>query len=222
MWWIRQIPLTSRSLGLGLVAFAACFPVIYAVLIRASAHDGIRHFLFVVPSLAMLAGAGFDRTIDTLERFNTAASRVLGTGLAIMILWQAALLVRLHPYQNADYNALVGGLKGAQHRYVIDPSNTVPEATRALADHIRREFGSKPINQIFTVGVCCNGQTFRSVSPPFLNGPVPLDWKTADFVIEPADPSCHASGAEGEIIYEVKRLGTVLAVVKERRGLKPS
>jgi hypothetical protein len=78
----------------------------------------MRHALFVLPALALLAGFG---AAALLER---AASgwprRAAAAGLLLVCALPLPALVKLHPYQMTYFNAAVGGVAGASGRYETD------------------------------------------------------------------------------------------------------
>ena len=57
-----------RRLETALVVFIAAFPVVCEVIDRGPAYTGLRHFLFVVPPFAVLAGIGFDWLLGEIIR----------------------------------------------------------------------------------------------------------------------------------------------------------
>src|SRR5205085_1014538 len=122
-----------RRLETGFIAFTAAFPVICHVVAHGPAFTGLRHFMFVVPPLAVLAGIGFSALIDML-----AVRRVVFAAAAALALMagfgsDAVTLVRLHPYEYLYYNDLVGGLQGAARRNETDYwVNVMPEAVEKL------------------------------------------------------------------------------------------
>jgi hypothetical protein len=218
---------TPRHLGFVLTALAAVFPIVWFVIGDLPAYDGIRHFLFVVPPLAVLAAAGLDRTLIRMEQVGVTAGRLGAAALAVAVVLQVSVLVRLHPYEYVDYNSLVGGLAGAQRKYVMDYwANTVPEATRALADHVRREYGARGAPRSLTVYVCSERMTFEATAPAFLVWTRDAD--RADFFIAPTHMNCDYPEewarpvTRGRTIYEVRRLGVLLAVVRDLRGVTAS
>src|SRR5207302_2736838 len=100
---------------------------------------GLRHFLFVVPALATLAGIGLDTAIAAIAtRGRLVASGALAVVTACL-LSGAVTLVRLHPYEYLFYNTVVGGLEGASRRYDLDYwFSSMPEALNQLEAYLRR------------------------------------------------------------------------------------
>lgn len=209
------------AVGVAIVAFAAGFPVLYWVMMQPPAYDGIRHFLFVVPPLAVLAGAGLDRLIAWSARLPWPLTALGGAAIAALALVQAGRLVLLHPYQSVDYNPLVGGPAGAQDRYVMDYwANSVPEAVRGLADYVRAKCGEAPPS--FKVALCADRWAFEAVASPFLVWEPNVEH--ADFFVATTHMNCDAPEywprhlSKGRVVVEVERLGALLAVVKDRRS----
>ncbi|MFN2433173.1 MAG: glycosyltransferase family 39 protein [Gemmatimonadota bacterium] len=95
-------------------ALAALVPAAFLgalALPSAPMHDDVRLFLSVFPFLALLIGFG----AATLLR--PRMMRVVGPALLVVVLADSLLsVVRLHPYQASYYNALVGGIAGAEAR----------------------------------------------------------------------------------------------------------
>jgi len=76
---------------------------------RVPVYDGERLFLHVFPAWALLAGLGFGRLWD--HHFPSARSRTVLVGLLIAQSYGA---LAVHPFGLSYYNALVGGLPGAE------------------------------------------------------------------------------------------------------------
>src|SRR5438445_11595460 len=92
---------------IALVSFTVFFPLVCQVICHGPAFTGLRHFLFVIPSLAVLAGIGLDRVLTWLQ---TRGRMVSSAGLALLaacLLSDAVALVTLHPYEYLVYNSLV-------------------------------------------------------------------------------------------------------------------
>jgi hypothetical protein len=217
----------AQRFGLVACAVAGAFPIAWFMIEELPAYDGIRHFLFVVPPLAVLAGFGFVRVLRLLAVASRGVALTASTALALGMAVQAGILARLHPYEYVDYNALVGGLAGAQRNYVMDYwANTVPEATRALVARLKMERPGATFLGPYKVWVCNGRDAFEAVAPRTLIWTRIAD--EADFYIAPTHLNCDAPSGwspqllKGRTIYQVQRLGVVLAVVRDRRGITAS
>ncbi|HOT83020.1 MAG TPA: hypothetical protein PLQ12_06935, partial [Candidatus Defluviicoccus seviourii] len=97
-------PIPGRNRAMAVTVAAALLPVAYFVIARPTAYDGIRHFLFVVPPLAVLAGVGLDRLLARTVRQGPAMATATASAIALFVAVQASSLVMLHPNQYVDYN----------------------------------------------------------------------------------------------------------------------
>ena len=57
--FIRHVS-DRRRHALGFLGFVVLFPIATAIVLRATLYDAVRHFLFVIPPLAVLAAAGIE------------------------------------------------------------------------------------------------------------------------------------------------------------------
>lgn len=108
----------ARRLAYAGLLLAALFPLAYALCVNATLYDGVRHFLFVIPPLAVLCGC-------VLAGWIAAAQWPLAKlAIALVILCGAAEPVRWylasHPYEYTYFNPFVGGLRRASHAYETD------------------------------------------------------------------------------------------------------
>jgi hypothetical protein len=206
--------LPRRHLETGFIAFIAIFPVLCESLAEGPAFTGMRHFLFVVPPLAVLAGIGFDAALNALSprRWLVAGA---GAALTLAFAWNASVLVRLHPYEYMFYNRLVGGLEGAAGRYEMDYwVNVMPEAVHALHDYLRLAKEQSP--RTYSVGVCGEKFSFENYADKRLRAQP--GWLEADFFIAPTQMNCDRL-VDGRVIATIRRFGVPIGVVKDRRGL---
>ena len=202
------------------VAFAALFPLICDVALRGPADSGMRHFLFIVPPIAVLAGIGLNGTLSRLE----VASRLAGAGaLALVLLglgWNVTTLYRLHPDEYLFFNPLVGGLEGASRRYATDYwVNIMPEAVGDLErflDHTERLSDKRRPRRPYQVLVCGERLPFEKEADDRLEWT--RDWARADFFIAPTHMNCDRA-VDGRVVATIERLGVVIGVVKDRRAL---
>jgi hypothetical protein len=191
--------------------------VICEVIDRGPAFTGLRHFLFVVPVFAALTGIGFDWLLTQLAVRRVWLAQGLGAAVALALLWNAGLLIRLHPYQYLFYNPLVGGLEGATGRYATDYwVNIMPEAVDDLEAFVARLDETDKIGHRYFVAVCGERLPFEKEANSRLQWTD--DWKKADFFIAPTHMNCDRA-LDGKVITTISRLGVKIGVVKDRRAL---
>src|SRR5439155_3177129 len=176
----------------------------------------LRHFLFAVPPLAVLAGIGFDSGLTWLEARRRALAAAAFAAIALWLLWPASVLVRLHPYEALYFNELVGGLPGAAQRYDTDYwVNGMHEMVAELDALLDRE--GKGSRRYF-VAVCGERLPFELEA----RGHPRLLWANdddpADFFIAPTHMGCDRA-LDGKVIGKVERLGVPIGVIKDRRSL---
>jgi Dolichyl-phosphate-mannose-protein mannosyltransferase len=203
-----------------LLAFAAFFPVICHVIVNGPAFTGMRHFLFTMPPIAVLAGLGLNRALDRLEAFSRLAP---ATALALIVAglgWNAATLYRLHPDEYLFYNPLVGGLAGASRNYATDYwVNIMPEAVGDLEhflDRTEHGVGKARLPHHYLVAVCSERLQFEKEADARLEWT--RDLSQAEFFIAPTHMNCDRM-LNGKVVATVERLGVVIGVVKDRRAV---
>jgi hypothetical protein len=208
---------------IALVSLTVIFPLACQVICHGPAFTGLRHFLFVIPALATLAGIGLDAAMTALATRGRVAA--FG-GLAVVtacFLANAVTLVRLHPYEYLFYNTVVGGLEGASRRYDLDYwFGSMPEAVNQLEAYLRRTEppvdASRPA-QVYSVAVCGERLPFENtVTLPQLHFDFKQKWSQSEFFIAPTHMNCDGD-LDGKVIGTVERLGVTIAYVKDRRSL---
>ncbi|HLA20750.1 MAG TPA: glycosyltransferase family 39 protein [Pseudolabrys sp.] len=207
----------DRRSETALLAFIAAFPVISIVVERGPAFTGLRHFLFVVPVFAVLAGIGFDALLAQCETRRRWLANAAAATMVAALLWNAGMLVRLHPYQYLFFNRLVGGLEGASRLYDTDYwVNIMPEAVDKLEAYVDKLDRTEPRTHRYTVAVCGERLPFEKQANSRLQWTE--DWKKAEFFIAPTHMNCDRV-LVGEEIATITRLGVRIGVVKDRRFL---
>jgi hypothetical protein len=203
---------------IGLLAFTAAFPVLCHVIGHGPAFTGMRHFLFVAPPMAALAGIGFSVLIARAAHRRLSAGAGLGAAIAAVLAWNAGVLVQLHPYEYLYYNAVVGGLKGASGRYDTDYwVNMMPEAVHdleAFLAHTERRVGPRGIP--YSVAICAERLQFDNATDKQLYWT--KDWDRADFFISPTHMDCDTL-VKGKVVARIERMGALIGVVKDRRAI---
>lgn len=114
----KQFSSLQQSCSLLILLQIFGLPII-AIIKQASGYDDMRHFMFVLPGIAIIATAA----LIWLYQAVAIKKPVQIAGLAfIVIVFTAIILemIQLHPYQYIYFNRLSGGLAAAPNRYEID------------------------------------------------------------------------------------------------------
>jgi hypothetical protein len=203
----------NRRAVLTFIALAALLPVAITVLLRPAMYNGIRHFVFVLPPLAVLGGlAGawlFERVQGRAAL--TALTIVLVAGLASPVIE----MVRLHPYEYTHFNRLAGGVAGARERYMLDYWGlSFKQAALGLKAKIAELKLEKPSSRRWKLATCGPHR-----SPQVELGPdfeTTWDPKGADFALMLGEFYCRRFDAP--LLVEVARAGAIYARVYDIRG----
>jgi len=206
-----------RRADVGLILCMALFPVLCEVVDRGPAFTGMRHFLFVVPLFAALAGIGFDWLMLPRGARHRWIAGAAAAAVVVALISNAVLLVRLHPYQYLFYNPLVGGLEGASRQFATDYwVNIMPEAVGRLEGYVGKVGGRG--GHRYTVAVCGERASFENEVRDRPDLQWTDDWKTADFFIAPTHMNCDRAD-DGAVVAKISRLGVLIGIVKDRRAL---
>ena len=145
-WQIRPV------LGRFMLGFSIVFPIAYAIADKAVLFDGMRHFIFVLPSIAAAAALVADIALRRLAALPYRQPVYAALGLYGMA--HVSIMVMLHPDQYVYYNGFVGGVAGAEHRFKLDYwANSYAEAVRGLETYLQNEYGADFEEREFTVAV---------------------------------------------------------------------
>jgi Dolichyl-phosphate-mannose-protein mannosyltransferase len=206
----RENALAASLLGVSIV-----FPVAYAIAIKAVLFDGMRHFLFVLPLTAAVAAVVAEQGLVWLRRF--PYRRPIWVALALYGFAHVAIMGMLHPDQYVYFNAFVGGVEGAQHKFKLDYwANSYSEAVEGLEDYLRDAYGADFEEREFTVAVCGPPVSADYYFPP--NFRFTRQFANADFFIAFTKDNCDRL-LPGRPVYQVERMGALLSVVLDRRKL---
>jgi hypothetical protein len=177
----------ARNRNILLVWAAAAVPVGFLMISHATLYDGIRHTLFVIPVLALLAGWALVRLMRPLGRARLAVA-------ALAVAYAGALVVdlaTLHPLEYIATNAFAGGTAGAYGRFELDYwSAAATEALRRLDSRLDRANAFADPRP--SIVVCI---PYREQMAGIMLGPqwrLETDPDKADFVIESERSRCAA------------------------------
>ena len=199
------------------IAIALLTPLIFVILDRPALYNGVRHFTFVIPTLAIVAGVGLSKMFDMLvsyQKWRICFAAVC----ALLSMSTIFTLSALHPYQYLYYNHFAGkNFKQAQHHWEADYwSSSLIDATKILEQYVDTDAISKNKGLVYSVAVCA--EAFQGQAYLDDRFKITEDWVTADFFMSSTNMNCDKV-LQGEVIGIVERLGAPLAVVKDRRTL---
>ncbi len=110
-------------------------PFIYVLIKRPPMYDGFRHFLFILPSLFILAGI----TLHAI--FKWIHSNWLRTVIILVLVLPGVIpAVKLHPFEYTYYNQFVGGTSEAAYRFETDYWLT---CYKEAVEELNRRFASE-------------------------------------------------------------------------------
>jgi len=190
----------ARSRNMLVVWVAAVAPVGFLMVTHATFYDGVRHTLFVIPMLALLAGWALVRLAQALGRARIVAAMI---GLAYAGGLVANLAV-LHPLEYIATNAFAGGTAGSYGRFELDYwSAAATEALRRLESRLDQAGAfSRGAPGILICIPYREYMTRVMVSPKWR---IELDPDKADFVIESQRARCAEGKPALALTDEVKR-----------------
>ena len=190
-----RVTFSLPSLKWALVLFSALFPPSYAVLIGSPLGDGLRHFLFIYPPLAILSASGVQAIVQNTPSVWFRKSLIALVGLLLVLtLWD---MIRLHPNQYIYFNRLfAGGLQKAAKQYQTDYwENTYKQAVR----WIDKQY-PQPQNRKLKIGAASNNiQYLLGDSYTFIEIPEP---KEMDLYLSVTRADWHRL-VPGEIIHTI-------------------
>lgn len=147
----RDVAVERRTVYL-VVALSAALPLAVTVALRPAMYNGIRHFVFVLPPLAVLGGLAARWTSDAIARrrgVQAFAAVIFLAGIVSPVVGMA----RLHPYEYTYFNRLAGGVETAQHRYMLDYWGLAfKQASQALLSKLKDE--PWPNDRRWKIAVC--------------------------------------------------------------------
>ncbi|MGX0960772.1 4-amino-4-deoxy-L-arabinose transferase-like glycosyltransferase [Bradyrhizobium japonicum] len=210
----REVPARRKTILL-MLTLAATLPLAIAMVKRPALYNGIRHFVFVIPPMAVLGGVAFAWAMERLRtKHRTWQPVVLATfcfGLALSL----AEMIRLHPYQYTHFNHIAGTVRGADDRFMLDYWGlALKQASDELREQIVERQEVAPGNRKWKVAVCGPQRPAQvALGPDFTIG---WDSNAADFAMTLGEFYC--KGLTAPVLVEIKRDDVVFARVYDIRG----
>jgi 4-amino-4-deoxy-L-arabinose transferase-like glycosyltransferase len=211
----RDVETSRRAIYL-LLAFAGVFPIALAVLTKPAMYNGIRHFVFVAPALAVLGGLAGAWVADALVRRRSRPALGIATAaLLIGLFLPVKEMVRLHPYQYTHFNVIAGGVRAADDHYMLDYwALSFKQAAQELRARLTEGLQTPTDGRRWRVAICGPLRPAQvELGPEFLT-----TWETkgADFAFTMGEFYC--ANLPAPVLVEIEREGVVYARVYDVRG----
>ena len=209
-----DVPARRKTILL-MLTLAAIFPILVAIVKRPALYNGIRHFIFVIPPMTVLAGLAFARGMNWLKEnrrnWQPAAVAVFSFGLLLSL----GEMIRLHPYQYTHFNHIAGTVRAADDRYMLDYWGlALKQASDGLREQLDEEQEVPPKGRKWKVAVCGPQRPAQvALGPDFTIG---WDSHAADFAMTLGEFYC--KGLTAPVMVEIKRDDVVFARVYDIRG----
>jgi hypothetical protein len=204
-----------RKTILLMLTAAATLPLLIAMVKRPALYNGIRHFIFVIPPMTVLAGTalawGMNWLGENRRSWQPAAVAIFAFGLLLPL----AEMIRLHPYQYTHFNYIAGTVREADDRFMLDYWGlALKQASDGLRDEITERQEVPPKGRKWKVAVCGPQRPAQvALGPDFTIG---WDSHAADFAMTLGEFYC--KGLTAPVLVEIKRDDVVFARVYDIRG----
>jgi hypothetical protein len=204
-----------RKTILLMLMLAATLPIAIAMVKRPALYNGIRHFVFVVPPMAVLGGVAFAWIMNKLGNNHRAWQPVVLSVFVFGLLLSLGEMIRLHPYQYTYFNHIAGTVRGADDRFMLDYWGLAfKQASDGLREQLDERQEVPPTGRKWKVAVCGPQRPAQvALGPDFTIG---WDSHAADFAMTLGEFYC--KGLSAPVMVEIKRDDVVFARVYDIRG----
>lgn len=217
MSWRSRARNPPRTLALAVLLLHVLLPLAGVLIRRPVIYDGQRHFLFLLPPLAALAGIALSEFFE-LKRppHARAAGAVLLCAVAALT---AVDMIRLHPYEYTYFNRLFGGLPAAAGRFETDYwGASYKEGFSWLVDNVNPD-SPRPL-RVASCGAEAQIEYYLGRWPSVAKRFAFVEDKNqADFLVATTRYGCHKTA--GEIIHILERQGVPLLYVIRLHPTQP-
>ena len=206
----------SRALAVAMLVLFVVAPFVGVVVTHPIIYDAHRHFLFLMPAMATLAGLAIDSFISgtRIPRAFRLVMVALLIGLSSVVVYD---MRGLHPYEYIYFNRLSGGLRRQANRFETDYWGLT---YREGFDWVVHNVDPGHSKKILVFACNANGQLryYRT------------RWRARRFVVEEKSDQAQihlamlrgeCREAAGNVIHTVERQGVPLLYVRERGDSQP-
>src|SRR4051794_7622525 len=199
-----------------MLTLAGTLPLAIAMVKRPALYNGIRHFIFVIPPMAVLAGVTFAKGMNWLKDHRVSWQPVALAIFIFGLMLPLAEMIRLHPYQYTHFNHIAGTVRGADDRFMLDYWGLAfKQASDELQELLEERDEEPPAGRSKWKVAVCGPQRPAQVA---LGSDFTIGWdsKAADFAMTLGEFYC--KGLTAPVLVEIKRDDVVFARVYDIRG----
>ncbi|MHB8267001.1 glycosyltransferase family 39 protein [Bradyrhizobium sp.] len=211
----RKDVAARRKTILLMLTLAATLPLVVAMVKRPALYNGIRHFIFVIPPMTVLAGTAFAWLMNWLREHHRSWQPAAVAVFAFGLLLPMGEMIRLHPYQYTHFNHIAGTVRAADDLYMLDYWGlALKQASDSLREELIERQEDPPRGRKWKVAVCGPQRPAQvALGPDFTIG---WDSHAADFAMTLGEFYC--KGLTAPVMVEIKRDDVVFARVYDIRG----
>jgi hypothetical protein len=209
-----EVPARRKTILL-MLTLAAMLPLAIAIVKRPALYNGIRHFIFLIPPMAVLGGLAFDWIMSWMKVNRRSWQPVALAVFVFGLLLSLGEMIRLHPYQYTHFNHLAGTVRAADDRFMLDYWGLAfKQASDGLREQLIEKQEVPPHGRKWKVAVCGPQRPAQvALGPDFAIG---WDSHAADFAMTLGEFYC--KGLTAPVMLEIKRDDVVFARVYDIRG----
>src|SRR4051812_30647650 len=209
-----DVPARRKTI-LWMRTLAAPLPLVIAMVKRPALYNGIRHFIFVIPPMTVLAGVAFAWLMKWLRERHRSWQPAVVAVFAFGLMLPLGEMIRLHPYQYTHFNHIAGTVRGADDLFMLDYWGlALKQASDGLREELVERQESPPRGRKWKVAVCGPQRPAQvALGPDFTIG---WDSHAADFAMTLGEFYC--KGLTAPVLVEIKRDDVVFARVYDIRG----
>jgi len=209
-----NVPARRKTIFL-MLTLAGTLPLVIAMVKRPALYNGIRHFIFVIPPMAVLAGVAFANGMNWLKDNRVSWQPVALAIFTFGLMLPLAEMIRLHPYQYTHFNYIAGTVRGADARFMLDYWGLAfKQASDSLREQLAERQEVPPRGRKWKVAVCGPQRPAQvALGPDFTIG---WDSHAADFAMTLGEFYC--KGLTAPLMVEIRRDDVVFARVYDIRG----
>ena len=140
-----------KSPYLWMIVFVAIFPVVYIIYNHSILYDGMRHAMFVIPPMVIIAALFYIYAYDNIKQ--KGARYAVAALVVILVALPARFMLANHPNEYVYFNEIEGGIKNANGIYETDYyMNSIKQGYKWL---LKNELEKIPAKDTMVIATNC-------------------------------------------------------------------